>query len=306
MRSPTQRRLDLRTIDEMLSPALGTPVVQAAELSGGGFAAVWRATLADGRSVVVKAGPPDDARLLRYERDLIPAEARYFRMVRDIAPVPEVLHLGDGWIATTLLPGRSLTDVPDAASVREELGRVIARVHTVEGTRFGYDGDRPSGRDWPEAFTAIMRALIADAADWDVPLPAGILEAVERHRAALASVTRPALLHFDLWDGNVLTEQGRLTGLVDGERYLYGDPLLDLVSPALFHRIEDEPDHPFLRGYAAATGLVLDDEARTRLTLYRLHLYTLMVTECPSRGVPVGHERHARMSKMLADELARL
>ncbi|MEV4702298.1 aminoglycoside phosphotransferase family protein [Actinoplanes sp. NPDC049316] len=306
MRSPTQRDLDLRTIDAMLSPALGTSVVQAAELSGGGFAAVWRATLADGRSVVVKVGPPEDARLLRYERDLIPAEARYFRLVREAAPVPEVLHLGDGWIVTSLLPGRSLTEVPDAAAVREELGRAIARVHTIEGRIFGYDGNRPSGRDWPEAFTAIMAALVADAADWDVPLPPGILDAVERHRAVLASVTRPALLHFDLWDGNVLTEDGRLTGLVDGERHLYGDPLLDLVSPALFRRIEDEPDHPFLRGYATTTGLEIDDAARTRLTLYRLHLYTLMVTECPSRGVPVGHEWHARMTGMLTEELKRL
>ena len=80
-------------------------------------------------------------------------------------------------------------------------------------------------------------------------LPAGIAASVERHRACLATVTRPALLHFDLWDGNVLGPDGSLTGLVDGERYLYGDPLLDLVSPALFRRIEDEPDHPFLRGY---------------------------------------------------------
>ncbi|GIJ37817.1 hypothetical protein [Micromonospora andamanensis] len=42
-----------------------------------------------------------------------------------------------------------------------------------------------------------------------------------------------------------------MCGLVDGERFLYGDPLLDLVSPLLFRGAEDEPRHPFLRGYAA-------------------------------------------------------
>jgi aminoglycoside phosphotransferase (APT) family kinase protein len=77
-----------------------------------------------------------------------------------------------------------------------------------------------------------------------------------------------------------------LTGLVDGERYLHGDPLMDLVSLALFRRIEDEPSHPALKGYADARGapLVLDAPARRRLTLYRTHLYLLMIVEMPSRG----------------------
>ncbi|MEV4636808.1 aminoglycoside phosphotransferase family protein [Actinoplanes sp. NPDC049548] len=306
MRSPTQRVLDAAALDAMVAPVLGASVADAAELSGGGFAAVWRATLTDGRRIVVKAGPPPGTRLLRYERDLIPAEAAYFRMVAEVAPVPRVLHLGDGWLATTLLPGRPLAGQPDSAPVREELGRTIARVHERCGDHFGYTGDRPSGADWPTAFTAIVEALIADAADWDVPLPAGIGAAVDRHRTVLAAVHRPALLHFDLWDGNVLTEGGRLTGLVDGERFLYGDPLLDLVSPALFRRIEDEPDHPFLRGYAGATGLVLDEPARIRLALYRVHLYLLMLAEGPSRGVPAGGERHDQLTGLLAAELATL
>jgi len=267
---------------------------------------VWRADLADGRKVVVKVGPTDGTRLLRYERDLIAAEAAYFRTVRAGAPgvpVPDVLHVADDWIVTTLLPGSSLTGLPDSAGVREQLGAAIAGLHRITGPHFGYTGARPAGADWPTAYAAMIAALLADAADWEVPLPAGIGTLAARYRAALATVTRPALLHFDLWDGNVLTAGGRLTGLVDGERYLWGDPLLDLVSPALYRRIEDEPEHAFLRGYTAATSLVLDDVARTRLALYRIHLYLLMLAEGPSRGIPVGGERHNRLTGLLEGEI---
>jgi hypothetical protein len=125
-----------------------------------------------------------------------------------------------------------------------------------------------------------MESLVSDAAAWNVPLPG--LDKLDL--SPLAAVTRPALLHFDLWDGNVLAADGRLTGLVDGERFLYGDPLLDLVSPALFRRIEEEPGHPFLRGYPVD----VDDAARARLTLYRIHLYVLMLAEGPSPGRPGG------------------
>ena len=293
-------------INTLISGAFGVNVSDAAELSGGGFAAVWRAVLADGRDVVVKVGPAAGARLLRYERGLIAAEAAYFRTVRVGAPevpVPEVLHLGADWIVTTLLPGDSLTGLTDSAGVRGQLGAAIAGLHRITGPHFGYTGDRPAANDWPTAYGAIIADLLADAAEWAVPLPPGIHTLAARHHANLATVTRPALLHFDLWDGNVLADGGRLTGLVDGERFLWGDPLLDLVSPALFHRIEDEPEHPFLRGYTAATGLVLDDAARIRLALYRVHLHVLMLAEGPSRGIPVGDERHDYLTGLLQDEL---
>lgn len=306
MRSPTQRILDFSAIEALLDKAFGVNVSDAGELSGGGFAAVWRARLTDGRDVVVKVGPPAGARLLRYERDLIPAEAAYFRAVRAGAPgvpVPEVLHLAEDTIVTTLLPGRALTEVPDGAAIREQLGAAVAGLHRITGPHFGYTGDRPAGADWPTAYGLILAALLADAADWAVPLPPGIDRLAARHHANLATVTRPALLHFDLWDGNVLADGDRLTGLVDGERFLWGDPLLDLVSPALFHRIEEEPGHPFLRGYTAATGLVLDDAARIRLALYRVHLYVLMLAEGPSRGIPVGGERHEHITALLEGEL---
>jgi hypothetical protein len=98
--------------------------------------------------------------------------------------------------------------------------------------------------------------------------------------------------------------------LVDGERYLFGDPLIDFVSPALFRRIDEEPEHPFLRGYAEATGtrVVFDAPTRRRLALYRMHLLLVMTVEMPSRGMT--GESHAarrqRVSQLLAEELAEL
>jgi aminoglycoside phosphotransferase (APT) family kinase protein len=305
MRSPTQRDLDFSGVTGFVQSALGPVGVRdAVELSGGGFAAVWRVDLTDGRSVVLKVGPPPDARLLGYEKGLMAAEAEYFRLVRSTVPgmpVPEILHEDDGWLVMTLLPGRPLTEVTDGASVRTELGAAVARLHTVTGPHFGYTGDRPAAADWPTAFGKIIDSLRADAAAWDVPLPP-LDGLVARHERTLKLVTRPALVHFDLWDGNVLSENGHLTGLVDGERFLYGDPLIDLVSPALLHRIEDEPDHPFLRGYR----VTLDEAARTRLGLYRVFLYVLMIAEGPSRAIPIGGERHTHVTSLLEEELARL
>ncbi|MCY1139907.1 aminoglycoside phosphotransferase family protein [Actinoplanes sp. Pm04-4] len=300
MRSPTQPLIGVDDIAGIVQDGLGVGVTGASELSGGGFAAVWRASLTDGREVVVKVGPPASARLLAYERSLIPAEAEYYTLVRGKAPVPSVLTHSDNWIISSLLPGEPLTAV-ESEQARRELGAAVARVHTITGPLFGYTGDRPSGDDWPTAFDAMIESLRADAAEWKVPLPP-LDGVVGRHRALLATVTRPALLHFDLWDGNVLVApDGSLSGLVDGERYLYGDPLLDFVSPALFRRIDES--HPFVRGYGA--GPFTPDEL-TRLALYRVHLYVLMLAEGPSRGIALDADRQKLVTRLLEAELADL
>ncbi|WP_431729701.1 phosphotransferase [Verrucosispora sp. TAA-831] len=327
--SPTQQVLTADDVTDYVRASFGPDrkVRDCAPLTGGGFATVWWVHLDDDREVVLKVGPPPTARLLRYETGLLAAEARYFRLVATGAPtvpVPTVLHHGvhprlGEWLVTSRLPGRALPDLDvDDAPARADLGAATAAVHRITGDRFGYDADRTGGTTWRAAFTAIIEDLLADAADWDIALPVPpqrFRTLVARHGDLLDQVRRPALLHFDCWDGNVLaapddTGAYRMCGLVDGERFLYGDPLLDLVSPLLFRRAEDEPTHPFLRGYAEATGtpLVFDDGVRRRLALYRMHLHLLMTVEMPSRGITPDNDpgRHTILADLLTRDLADL
>ncbi|HYN94200.1 MAG TPA: phosphotransferase [Pilimelia sp.] len=336
-RSPTKPALAPADVARLAAASFGpgTGVVECAELSGGGFAAVWRALLTDGRAVVLKVAPLPAVPLLRYERGLAAAEAAYCRLIGAAAPglpVPALLHHGadpavcdSEWLFTTLLPGTALTELAQAdpgladAPVRWQLGAAAARQHRITGPAFGYSGDRPRDASWAAAFTAMVEDLLADADTWGVrlPVPAGrIRDLVARHAAALAAVRRPALVHFDLWDGNVLAAPAGaagalgLTGLVDGERSLFADPLMDFTAAALFRRIEDEPDHPFLRGYAEESGHppALDVAALRRLALYRLHLYLLMIVEMPSRGMlgAAHRDRSDFLRGLLADEAAAL
>ncbi|MFR9779133.1 phosphotransferase family protein [Micromonospora sp. MS34] len=328
--SPTRRHLDPDQVRRYLAASLGPGprVTGCGPLTGGGFAAVWWVTLDDGRSVVLKVGPPPQVPLLRYEHDMIGAEARYLRMVAarvPSVPVPPLLHhgsdpeLGD-WLLTGLLPGRTLWELTQAGAdtdeVRIQFGVALAALHGVTGDRYGYDCGRAGGTTWRAAYPAMLDDLLADAADWRVPLPvpaARIRELVERHATVLDAVRRPALLHFDGWAGNVLAVDGpdgtpRLAGLVDGERHLWGDPLMDLVSPLLFRRTEDEPDEPLVRAYRTIAPFPLDAAVRRRLGLYRLYLYLLMTVEMPSRGITAESDpwRVARLAELLDQELADL
>ena len=85
----------------------------------------------------------------------------------------------------------------------------------------------------------------------------------------LAAPDRPALIHGDMWGGNVLVKDGRIAGFVDPAIY-YADPEIELAFSTLFSTFGE----PFFRRYGEFRPL---DRGffETRKDLY--NLYPLLV-----------------------------
>ncbi|WP_159943421.1 MULTISPECIES: phosphotransferase family protein [unclassified Nocardiopsis] len=322
---------------ENLSPTVLEALVRAAfgprahvdghtPLTGGTYNTVHAVVLRDGRRSVLKLAPPPDRPRLTYEQDLLATEALAYTRARPAVRrwVPRVLRAGTvpgdprrAYLFLEHLPGRPLDGLRSRleprrlAPVRRALGGAVAALHTVTGTGFGYPGNpRLRAATWPEAFTAMVEAVVADAARLGVALPGGgarIIRLVADNRAHLAPVRVPVLVHFDLWDGNVLvtgTGEGdapALSGIIDAERAFWGDPAADLVSLALFGDVRGDP--ALLEGYRAAGGRVgFTPALLRRITLYRVYLHLIMFTELTPRGY--GHAEAERVRTFLAPLLA--
>jgi fructosamine-3-kinase len=153
----------------------------------------------------------------------------------------------------------------------------------------------------------MVDAVFADAERFAVELPrpaARIRDAVHAGADVLDEVRTPVLVHFDLWDGNILLGPAagslEISGVVDAERAFWGDPAADFVSLALFGDIELDP--AFLTGYRAAGGQVeFGQPLRQRLRLYRIYLYLIMAVEATPRGY-TGAE-HAVRRRIVTDRL---
>jgi len=274
-------------------------------LTGGTFNAVHLVSVADGTRLVVKIPPGPETPLLRYEQQgILATEALYYQLAaecRDVT-VPDVVAVdtadaAGGYLVMTECPGTPWPQLapPPAGAERDELravlGGQVARLHTITGTGFGYPSESvgPLRETWRAAFLDMVNAVLADAQTFAVTLPRPIADIVEWFNAravALDEVTTPVLVHFDLWDGNILVEPGpvghRIGALIDAERAFWGDPLAEFVSLALFGDIER--DTAFLAGYRAAGGTVtFDVAARQRLWLYRAYLYLIMWVEAIPR-----------------------
>ncbi|MFJ9677801.1 phosphotransferase family protein [Streptomyces sp. NPDC101194] len=286
-------------------------IAARAPLAGGTFNAVTRVTLTDGDDWVVKTPPPATAgTLMSYERDLLVNEVEFYTRAAGSTVIPRVLHSEldpdaptGPYVITSARPGRPWSEfTPDSLSAAEgrrlrgDLGRIVARLHSVTGSGgFGYPGRAvgPLAPTWRQAFTAMTDAVLADADAYRARLPrptAGIRALLAAASPVLDDVTRPALVHFDLWQGNLLVdgEPGARTigGIIDGERMFWGDPVADFVSLALFGNMEEDAD--FLAGYTEGDGrgIAFDASVRLRLALYRCYLYLIMLVETVPRRVP--------------------
>jgi len=299
----SQRPLSLAELVDILAP-LGSPL-SATELTGGTFSSVQLVELAGHPPVVVKTSVPDSpdhAALLTYERDLARVEADMLALLGPVDGVPSAPLLLEDFsrsrvevdvVVTGFLAGnpwdRAQGMEPDAvARAGRDVGAIFCRLHALTGPRFGYPAANFAlgGGTWPETVAALYAAHISDAERFGVDVRAEELLAVlERGRDALAEVTTPRLIHNDLWPGNVLLDQasGRVLGIVDLERALYGDPLMDFVGMNPFNTGELSPDH--VAGYLGAGGvLATGPAADQRVALYRLNVLTMMLIEVVPRG----------------------
>jgi aminoglycoside phosphotransferase (APT) family kinase protein len=314
-------------LGQVVVESVGVELDAYRELTEGTFNAAYALTLVDGRELVIKVAPPPGTPLLTYERDLLATEAMCLQRFAGRLPVPELVAVGltsggRGFVLTSMLPGGSWSSQAaeigpgERRALRRQVGRHVAAMHRVTGNgRFGYPSGPLGAPTWTAAYQLIIDALLADAARYGVALPVPAEQVRDRlARAAdelLGAVSTPALVHFDLWDGNIFVDlsgpKPTVTGFIDHERALWADPAAELVSLALLGDIADDED--FLNGYAEAQGpVVLDDGTRARLHLYRAHLALVMIVETATRGTsgPEHTVWNARVANWLVQELAAL
>ncbi|HIJ74612.1 MAG TPA: phosphotransferase [Candidatus Hydrogenedentes bacterium] len=203
---------------------------------------------ADGDELVMRIAPPRDAVFVFYERDMMRQEPGLHALLleKTSVPVAPIIAYDDShtlldrdFLLMKRLPGRPLTDAPyvDEAKVLRRVGRCLAEVHALaaEG-RYGYLGEHaPMAPQptWVDAFQMMWRKLVEDVAAvgyYDETESTALLGLLERHIDLFDRPVPSSLLHMDVWAQNILVDDAsNLTGLVDWDRALWGDPEIEFA-----------------------------------------------------------------------------
>jgi aminoglycoside phosphotransferase (APT) family kinase protein len=203
-------------------------------------------------------------------------------------PVPAVVALDESrqvvpydYIVVTRLPGvdlaRSWTELTPAQVERLtwEAGRCLARLHQLTFEGFGKLRDLGQWpfATWFDEFADYAGRYLRPAWEHGLVDDATLrrLErALDRTQGLLGQVRQGVLVHCDYHYENVLQDGGQLTGLLDFEWALSGDPSYDFVAAPSRERMIPGSEGTFVQGYGILRPL--DDDHSRRVQVYRLFL----------------------------------
>ncbi|HEY0281221.1 MAG TPA: fructosamine kinase family protein [Rhizomicrobium sp.] len=241
----------MNALAEAGAALIGGVLRRSEALAGGSLSQIARIELTDGRDAIVKNGPAP-----RIEAAMLQAIAA------SAAPAPAVLGVSDEVLVLERLPAGGALH-----HAWPSLGTALATLHQAKGERYGWpenyafasvEIENGWADDWPR-FWAERRLLVHVA-----HLPPSLARRLEALAAdlpnRLPARPKPSLLHGDMWGGNVLVAENRVSGLID-PACIYGHGEVDLAMLTLF----DGPSAAFYDAYGP-----LQPGHEERLAIYQL------------------------------------
>lgn len=271
---------------------------------------------ASGRRLVLRVAPPRDAVFCFYERDMMRQEPGIHRLLleRTGIPVAPIVAYDDShaivprdYILMERLPGRPLSGLARAEldRVLERVGDCLAQAHAQRAETYGYIGEhRPMApcSTWAEAFHTMWNKLIDDVVEvgyYDQAREERFRALLDRHAHLFDHDPPSCLLHMDVWAQNILVDgRGELSGLVDWDRALWGDPEIEFA--VLDYCGVSMP--AFWRGYGQARND--SAPARVRQIFYLLYEMQKYIVIRAGRSQDPAAARGARRAvESLADDV---
>jgi aminoglycoside phosphotransferase (APT) family kinase protein len=265
--------------------------------------------------VVLRIAPPQKG-MLFYERNMMAQEPAIHALLREktAIPVAEILAYDDShalidhaYMVMQRLPGCALCDMPGVSArfydrVLVQVGGYLRQMHALTAQQYGYLGAHhpmEPQATWWEAFRTMWNALLDDvqrAGGYATAEAAAMRQLLDDHRQDVDRPVAASLLHMDIWSQNILVdENGTVTGIVDMDRALWGDPEIEFAVLDYC----DISRSAFWVGYGRPRADTPADRIRRQFyLLYEVQKY--IAIDLLRRSNRAGAERYREQSLRLA------
>ncbi len=239
-------------IEAKLEELTGQRPTAVEALRGGCIGTVRLARMPSGDDLVVKVG--DAAAKLSVEGEML----RYLA-AHSALPVPAVLHSADDLLVMEFIDSSG----HQSRRAHEHAAELLAELHTHTADGYGFardtligslDQPNPWTDSWIDFFGEHRLMYLARRCVDKGQMPGSLRDKVERLATKLdryiGQPNPPALIHGDVWGGNVLFDGDRIAGFVDPAIY-YADPEIELAFTTLFSTF----DQAFYDRYDELNGI---------------------------------------------------
>ena len=264
------------------------------ELTEGFFNIAYAVSFEDGTESVLKIAPHPDTTVMAYEKNIMATEVSCMNIVaeKSSVPLPKVQFsdfsctiCNSSYFFMEKIEGNSLSTQKDSLSddsinnIYHEMGKLNREINSITNNFFGYPSQEEfQGNDWHCVFTKMLEAMVKNAESANIKLAISLDEMfdfLKMSKSIFNEVQTPQLVHWDIWDGNIFIKDGKITGIIDWERCLWGDILMEVG----FRSYAQSAD--FLAGYSVGEFTVAQQK---RIHWYDIYLLLVAAQEHVYRG----------------------
>ena len=316
MYSLTKNEQNKETLSKMVDKFFNPLKMESyKELTEGYFNIAYEIRLNNNKEIILKIAPLKETRVMNYEKNIMYSEVEAMKTAKKIdgIPLPDVLGYDDTctickspYFFMEKLNGKSLNTIKNTlspqqiANIYTEFGKINRKINEMKCPCFGYPGHPElQGTDWYSTFLKIMESCILDAQNGNVNLKISIpslMDYFKKDKPIFDEVTEPRLVHWDCWDGNIFIKDTLITGIIDWERSIWGDPLLEVG----FRTYSDNTY--FQKGYNI--GVMTANQLR-RALWYDIYFLILASCECEYRKYDTT-EMYDWASQLLEEQFDKL
>lgn len=265
------------------------------EMEGGFCNVVYLIEFKDGEEYVLKIAPSDEIEMMTYEEGLLETEVSVLRLMEEktTIPAPRVVYADDTcticnapYFLMTKVEGDSYVDVrkdfteEEHLQIKRQLGQMNKEMNEIVGNQFGiYSIPSTFSNSCNEFMLKLFRMMLDDGikagSDLKYITYENLWQLIEEKSISFFEVKEPRLIHWDLWDGNIFVKDKQISGIIDFERALWGDIMMEHEFSCF-----DNPSIGFEESYGKSE---YTHSELIRRSLYRLYRMLAMIIECDYR-----------------------
>ncbi|NVM04554.1 MAG: aminoglycoside phosphotransferase family protein [Candidatus Helarchaeota archaeon] len=273
------------------------------------------------RDLVLRIAPPQDTGLIFYEKNMMAQEPGIHRIVRGKKgiPVPEIYiydtsHsiVDSDYIIMEKIDGITATDAHFLTknqwdNVLYQIGEYLRELHSITAEEYGYLGEHhpmEPQKDWASAFRVMWNKMvnqIVDVEGYSKMEGEFFTELLDKYIEIFKHNPASSLLHMDIWHQNIILDRsGKIVGIVDWDRALWGDVEIEF-SVLDYCGISESP---FWKGYGKERNA--SENAHLRNVFYLLYeIQKYIVIYATRRYNPMIKEQYKNQVFRIAESVKR-
>ncbi|MBQ8334503.1 MAG: phosphotransferase [Clostridia bacterium] len=313
MESVSKNKLTDEKIREITENAFpGCTLSASEEMTAGMCNALYKVTLSDGRKTVLKVSSPGMYGKATNEQWLMETEIAAMKLAETAGiRAPRVLFYDDTMTRCTgkyffmeYAQGTLMSAMKDAPEetkkkLQFQMGEAVRKIGEIKNDKFGIVSsgitfDSLHGVVY-QLISNVVGDLMRNDAELGVPGET-ILAQLRADKPYFDEVKTPSLVHFDIWQNNIIVQNGEIAAILDWERALWAEPLME-------DRFRDYGMHPdYLAGFGQTE---FSPNEQRRLIWYNIWINLAFMGERYTRGY-MNEEQYSRVRERMLSHWNRL